>query len=333
MVPTKNSVVVNKIKRLPPGQRLLRSAALSCLCTCILGSFIPAGVGMHTEEPLVTTTANEPPFQMQEELTELKRLVMAKANQPKLHAGVFVVEPESGRYLNLDANQYYSAASMIKVPVLVKLLTAMDKGLVDPAEDLILRPDLIGGGSGYLQWRPVGSKVSLKEAMESMIIVSDNTATNMIIDRLGGMEACNEDFERWGLYRTYLNDWLPDLAGTNKTSPYDLVQLLAKIDKGELVTAESRSRMLAIMERTRTRTLLPAGIAPGSKISHKTGDIGRLVGDTGIVTTPGGQRYLVAVQVERPHNDRRANELVRDLARLIDEGIKQNKKPAVALSK
>jgi beta-lactamase class A len=206
---------------------------------------------------------------------------------------------------------------MIKVPVLVKLLAAIDSGDVDPDEILTLRSDLIGGGSGFLQWRPVGSKVSLKEAMETMIIFSDNTATNLIIDRLGGKDACNRDFAFWGLNQTYICNWLPDLDGTNKTSPYDLVQLLARVDKGDLLSANSRQRMLAIMEKTRIKTLLPAGMPPGLKISHKTGDIGSLVGDCGIITTEQGKRIIACVQVSRPHNDRRANELIRQTARLI----------------
>lgn len=301
---------------------MLRSIALSCIAAGLLGSFIPAGDTKHADFTLLQSELiGRIPFDMKEELKDLRAQLEIHSKKPRLHAGVFAIEPESGRYVNLDGQQAFSAASMIKVPVLVKLLQALDSGEVLPDEVFELTPDLIGGGSGYLQWRPVGSKVSLREAMESMIIVSDNTATNILVDRLGGPDACNKDFASWGLKHTCINDWLPDLAGTNTTSPYDLSLLLAKVDKGQLLSQESRNRMLAIMERTKTRTLLPMGIAPGSKISHKTGDIGSLVGDAGIVTTPGGRRYIVVVQVARPHNDRRANELIRQLAKHIDRGI------------
>ncbi|MBS2011169.1 MAG: serine hydrolase, partial [Cyanobacteria bacterium SZAS TMP-1] len=213
------------------------------------------------------------------------------------------------------------AASMIKVPVLVALFNAIDRGEVDAKTVLTMRQDLIGGGSGHLQWRPVGTKLPLSQVSELMIIISDNTATNMIIDLLGGKDVVNKKLAGWGLKKTTINNWLPDLEGTNKTSPYDLVYLLARVDRGEILSPQSRARMLQIMERTKTRTLLPQGIPPGAKIAHKTGDIGSMVGDTGIITAVGGGKYIVAVQVQRPHNDRRANELVRKLSGITYGGF------------
>jgi beta-lactamase class A len=65
------------------------------------------------------------------------------------------------------------------------------------------------------------------------------------------------------------------------------------------------------MGETRRRTLLPQGLDSGAKIAHKTGDIGSLVGDVGVIDRPSGKRYLAAIMVERPHNDRNANELIR----------------------
>lgn len=315
-------------KKLPPGQRLLRCMAAALALICSISIYVPAGTN-ETEidmEPLAAQPQYPAPFPRTEHLSNLAESIKLMSDKPKLHAGMFAVEPATGRYLGMCEDESFSAASMIKVPVLVKLLDCIDKGVVDPDEILVLRKDLIGGGSGYLQWRPVNSKVTLKEAMESMIIFSDNSATNMIIDRVGGRDACNKDFISWGLRKTYINDWLPDLPGTNKTSPYDLVQLLAKVDKGHLLTPTSRKRMLAIMERTRTRTLLPPGLGPGAKISHKTGDIGSLVGDCGIITSPEGQKYIVAVQVARPHNDRRANELIRQISRSLYTGMVVNGK-------
>lgn len=311
------------MRRVPPGQRLIRYLLLSAFISIMVGNFFPVG---NPDEPTKRTAdasavVSVPPFEKKEELLDLVGRLKQVADQPKLRAGAFVIEPSTGRYAGIDADESFAAASLIKVPVLVKLLDAIDRGQVSMDEQLELRPDLIGGGSGYLQWRPVNSKVSLREAMESMIVVSDNTATNLIIDRVGGIEACNRDFAFWGLKRTYVNDWLPDLPGTNKTSPGDLVSLLAMVDKGHLLTPESRARMLKIMERTRIKTLLPPGLPAGAKISHKTGDIGSLVGDCGIVTAPDGKKFIAAVQVQRPHNDRRANEMIRQMSRVIYPAI------------
>lgn len=311
-----------KKRKLPPGQRLIAYMACALSITCAMCIYVPAG----TYEPAakagaVPVALQTSPFDMSELLEKVQLAVKAMSEKPKLHLGAFVVEPKTGRYVSVDGDQSFAAASMIKVPVLVKLLAAIDTGDVTTDEKLVLRSDLIGGGSGYLQWRPVGSRVSMKEAMESMIIFSDNTATNLIIDRLGGKDACNRDFSFWGLKHTYISNWLPDLDGTNKTSPYDLVQILARVDKGDLLSEASRKRMLAIMERTRIKTLLPAGLPAGVKISHKTGDIGSLVGDCGIITTPEGRRLIACVQVSRPHNDRRANELIRQVSKVLYAGM------------
>jgi len=58
-------------------------------------------------------------------------------------------------------------------------------------------------------------------------------------------------------------------------------------------------------------------LGPGAKIAHKTGDIASMVGDVGIITVPSGAKYFVSVQVSRPHNDRRANLLIRGLSKMI----------------
>ncbi|MBX9568490.1 MAG: class A beta-lactamase-related serine hydrolase [Candidatus Obscuribacterales bacterium] len=331
-MPVKTGAEARRKKKLPPGQRLLRFLSVAMAIVCSISVYVPAGTN-ETEidmNPPCVAPQLPAPFEKREELSDLSESIKKISDKPKLKAGLFAVEPASGRYLSLSGDDSFSAASMIKVPVLVKLLDSIDKGDVDAKEILTLRKDLIGGGSGYLQWRPAGSKVSLKEAMESMIIFSDNTATNLIIDRVGGKDICNRDFIIWGLRKTYINDWLPDLPGTNKTSPQDLVHLLARVDKGHLLTPASRQRMLAIMERTRTRTLLPPGLPPGAKISHKTGDIGSLVGDCGIITSPTGKRYIVAVQVARPHNDRRANEMIRQISKNLYVGMVNDGSEALA---
>jgi beta-lactamase class A len=255
------------------------------------------------------------------ELADVKQQVEDACNLKKLTPGVFAIDPKSGAYVDYNGGREFPAASMIKVPVLVALLTAIDRGDVDAKSILTMRQELVGGGSGHLQWRPVGTKLALSEVTELMIIISDNTATNMIIDLLGGKDLVNKKFASWGLKQTSISNWLPDLGGTNKTSPHDLVYLLARVDRGEILSPSSRARMLQIMERTKTRTLLPQGLPPGAKIAHKTGDIGSMVGDTGIITEVSGGKYIIAIQVQRPHNDRRANELVRKLSGITYRGF------------
>lgn len=312
-----------KARKLPPGQRLLRYIGLSSILLLALGgsTYIhlgPKAVGGETGSAGSAEAAiAPPPITLTQDLDQLQSKLVQCAAVKALKAGIFVTDQSTGRYVNVNGHDAFPAASMIKLPVYVALLEAIDRGTVKPDQMLEIRQDLVTGGSGWLQWRPVGSKISVRDTAELMIIISDNTATNMIIDLLGGKEACNREFQNWGLERTHIANWLGDFEGTNTTSPYDLVYLLARVDRGELISPDSKKWMYQVMGRTKIRTLLPPGLGPGAKIAHKTGDIGCMVGDVGIVTAPTGQKYFVSVQVQRPHNDRRANLLIRGLSRMI----------------
>jgi beta-lactamase class A len=308
---------LKKKKKLPPGQRLILYAGLSGLVLLGQAASTPIGQTVPQKSAPAKVVNVAPAIPLTYHLDELKEKLALASTIKGLRAGVFVFSPQSERYVDLNGRESYAAASMIKVPILVSLLVAMDQGLVNPDQMMEIRQDLIAGGSGWLQWRQVGSKISLRETAELMIIISDNTATNMIIDLLGGKDVLNQQFVSWGLTNTKINNWLADFKGTNTTSPYDMVYLLSRIDRGEIISPDSKKWMDQIMSRTRIRTLLPMGLPPGTKIAHKTGDIGMMVGDCGVVTCQDGKKYVVSVQVERPFNDRRANLLIRSLSKMI----------------
>jgi beta-lactamase class A len=307
------------IKRKRPGQRLLVYLGIAGAIAVWQVSSLKFGHNDKAESnaPVAPVVQAPPPIALTYPLDELRAKIEAVSNLKDLRAGVFALDPATGKYVDYRGKDEYAAASMIKIPVLVAMLQAVDAGQIKQDQLVTVRQDLVTGGSGWLQWRPVGSKIVLKDAAELMMVVSDNTATNMVIDLLGGKEKLDAEFVSWGLERTRINNMLGDFEGTNKTDPHDMVYLMARIERGELLSAASRKWMYDVMSRTRIRTLLNPGLPPGAKIAHKTGDIGMMVGDAGIVTTPEGKRYIVSVQVERPHNDRRANLLIRALSKMI----------------
>jgi beta-lactamase class A len=232
-----------------------------------------------------------------------------------LTPGVFLVDIDTDAYLDLNGSSIFAAASMIKVPILVALLQDLDAGKVRLDEPLTMKAADVAAGSGDMQYQPVGTRYSVLETLSEMITVSDNTATNMLITRLGGAEMLNQRFREWGLTKTTIQQLLPDLEGTNTTTPKELAELLVKVNQGELLSLRSRDRMFGIMRHTVTNTLLPAGLPPEATIAHKTGDIGSMVGDTGVIDAPNGKRYIMTVMVQRPHNDDRAQELIRQISR------------------
>lgn len=276
-----------------------------------------------TSEPAVTasTAGSAADFQLGQEMTELSRQLKLMSVKPNLRVGLLCVDPQTGAYANLDSRKAFCAASTIKLPVFLALLMALDEKKVKLDQTLKVNPEYVGGGSGFLQWQSLGTKVTVKQTAELMMTVSDNTATNMIIDLLGGKQAVNKTLIKAGLTQTRINNMLPDLGGTNKISPYDLAMIMARVERGQLISPASREWMFSVMERCHTNTLLPAGLPPGCRVFHKTGDIAAVVGDAGIVQVPDGKRYAVAIQVERPWNDRRANALIRDLSKTVYEGM------------
>ncbi|MEG4334821.1 serine hydrolase [Microcoleus sp. AT9_A2] len=257
-------------------------------------------------------------LQLNQELAALKTKVQVLATEnPSLTAGIFLVDLDTGSYLNFNGDTAFASASTIKVPILVAFFQAVDEGKVQLDQVLTLKSEHIVGGSGDMQDESPGKKYSALEVAQKMIVVSDNTATNMMIELLGGAEVLNQHFANWGLSTTVLRNNLPDLEGTNTTSPKDLINIIAQIDRGNLVSVKSRDRILQIMRQTRNDSLLPKGLGEGSIIAHKTGNIDTILADAGMVDLPNGKRYLVAVMVKHsPETEKPAQTLIREISRM-----------------
>ncbi|MGK7930941.1 MAG: serine hydrolase [Microcystaceae cyanobacterium] len=250
------------------------------------------------------------------------KLTTIAANYPNLKPQAFFMDLDNGNYVNFNGDTPISAASTIKIPILVAFFQDVDAGKVLLDEMLVADQAVIAGGSGDMQYQEPGKKYTALVTATKMNVISDNTATNMLIRRLGGKEALNERFKQWGMTETVINNPLPDLEGTNTTSPKDLALLMAKISQGELVSLKSRDRLLGIMEKTRTRTLLPQGIEKDAIIAHKTGDIGSVLGDAGVIDIPIGKRYVGAVLTKRPHNDMAGRKIIQDISRTAYQHFK-----------
>ncbi|HYW18525.1 MAG TPA: serine hydrolase [Nodularia sp. (in: cyanobacteria)] len=280
-----------------------------------------------TNQPQLTTN-HAAGLYLSQEITPLKDAVqnLATAN-PNLTPGVFLVDLETGGYVDVNGAASFSAASTIKVPILIAFFQDVDAGKIRLDEMLTMEQEMVAGGSGNLQYQKVGSQYSALELATLMSTSSDNTATNMVIARLGGMEALNQRFQTWGLSATAIRNPLPDLAGTNTTSPRELGGLLAMVNQGNLVSMRSRDMILDIMRRTERNHLLPSGLGTGARIHHKTGDIATMLGDVGLIDIPTGKRYIAAVMVQRPNNDPVAEKLISAISRAAYQQFSQSIAP------
>jgi beta-lactamase class A len=255
-----------------------------------------------------------------------KQLQAASKTKVKLDASYIFVNSDSGEYSQLGADRVLPAASTIKLPILIALFQDVDLGKVNLAEQLTIDRQSIAGGSGDLQAQKPGTKVSILVAATKTIAISDNTATNLLIRRLGGAAALNQRFRNWGLQATTINRPLPDLDGKNVTTARELARLVRAIDVADrspqgrkIVSDASRRQLLQMMSNTTRNTMLPQGLGAGAKIAHKTGDIGSLIADVGSIELPSGRKYIAAVLVNRPYNDPTGPELVRTMSKIAYE--------------
>lgn len=306
---------------------IIVGVGIGTIAGTVLASIDPASLPIPVETPQQETTTAPTEIEtpalkqpsgliLNKRLTSLEYKIAAIATKyPKMQPRVFFVDLDNGAYADLEADTPTSAASTIKIPILIAFLEDVDAGKIRLDEMLTMSKETIGGGSGSMQYKKVGSKFTALETATKTIVISDNTATNMLIQRMGGAEVLNQRFLDWGMRGTSINNPLPDLKGTNLTSTRDLAYILALVERGDLLSLRSRDRLLQIMRRTRTKTLLPKGLGKGAIIAHKTGDIGSILADAGVIDMPDGKRYLAAVMVKRPHNDYSARTMIQQISR------------------
>jgi beta-lactamase class A len=242
---------------------------------------------------------------------------------PKLSCGIYVKPlyrsgiPE----ININGDSEFPAASLIKIPIAVILLHKIDKGEISWNKTLILNRSHYAAGAGFLRTRKVGSKVSVKEAFKLMLTISDNTATNMIIDLLGGVWKTNDEIQKLNkelnLTRTKLVSKLGDFKGTNKTCPHDLVIFLEEALEGEFLSKESKKILKYTLFRVINKSLILRGLPDHTKFAHKTGTIGICVGDAGIIYINEKKKVGISIIVKRPFNSLDGQRFIREVSKIV----------------
>lgn len=222
---------------------------------------------------------------------------------PMIHPAIYVWDYETQNYVDINASQIFSVASIVKIPVLIDLFKSIENGSISLDDRIPLTEYYRTEGSGSLQFKAANSQHTVDELAEIMITESDNSATNMLMSRIGGMHTVNQSIRDWGLKNTEVHTWLPDLKGTNHSTAKEMAQMLYNIDLNEsFLTDASRNKIYSYMSHVHNDRLIQAGLGKGSTFYHKTGDIGKMLGDAGIVVTPTGKRYIVVILANRPHN-------------------------------
>jgi len=252
---------------------------------------------VNTENPLMLSPI------MTEEMPNLKRkLKNLMASYPRLKPGILIWDYSTGKYVNINANREYSAASINKLAILYQLFRRAEKGLIDLNDSMSTEKAFITRGSGSLQYFPLGTTLTYKRLAELMIQQSDNTASNMLLAVVGGMNELNRAIKNWGFSKTHFYEWLPDLDGKNITTPAEIGKMLYNVDNPDFLSLKSRAEIVEILGHVKNRYLIHASLPYNTEFLHKTGDISSMLGDGGIVILPDGRKYIIVIMVNRPWN-------------------------------
>lgn len=249
---------------------------------------------------------------------QLKKLML---QYPSIDASVFVWDYDSGKYVDLKASQPYSAASIIKIPILIRLFKSIEANQLTIYDEMTLTEYYRSSGSGDMQYKQAGTKYTVDQLARLMITQSDNTATNMIMSAIGAMPDVNGGIRSWGLKNTYVNNWLPDLEGTNYTTAKDLATMLYNLDNPGFLNINSREYIVDYMSHVENNRLIQAGLGQGALFVHKTGDIGKMLGDAGIVFTPAGKKYICVILANRPYDSPLGKDFIQKASKLIYDNM------------
>lgn len=246
---------------------------------------------------------------------ELARIAAAS----KGTVGIAAIDIATGEVATYNADERFKMASTFKVPVAVYALRQAQEGRVSLTEPIpVRREDMIAPGILFEHFRHPGVAISLLNAMELSITTSDNGATDIVLQRVGGPAAVQAWLQSRGYTamnigsRTVKETFTPGAASQpanaetasldRSVTPREMARFLADLHRGQLLAAEGTTTILEMMGRTvgdRLALFLP----PGTSVRHKTGTLlggaeGVSVNDVGYVTRPNGSVVVMAVFIK-----------------------------------
>lgn len=234
-----------------------------------------------------------------------------------IHPSIYVWEYENGKFVNINADEIFPTASIIKIPVLIEMFKSIEAGQFKLYDRMTMAEHYRTSGSGSLQFMASNSTFNMDTLARHMIEESDNTSTNMIMSKIGGKHSVNRALKNWGMQKTHIENWLPDLGGGNVSTAKEISTMLYNINNESLLNINSRESIIDYMSHVKNNRLIQAGLPKDAQFIHKTGDIGSMLGDAGIVYAPTGQRYIVTILAKRPYNHHQGKDFIVEASKII----------------
>lgn len=221
--------------------------------------------------------------------------------------GVAIEDLTTGEHYFLHEDEIFAQASSIKITVLANLYLQAQQGslkLTDlytvRSSDLVPDSDIMNGLT------PGVTRVTLRDLATMMVAVSDNSATNVLIDRVG-MQKVNAMLDSLGLTHTRLRRKMMDLEAAkqgreNISTPREMLTLLDAIYHGKVLSKESTEDFFKVLS-TNKSSFIPRDLPPDLKIANKPGELEAVRNDSGIVFVE-GRPYVICMMTAFLRNER-----------------------------
>ena len=228
-----------------------------------------------------------------------------------------------GAPLERLAGEPIEAASVIKLTVMAEAFRQKEAGILDFGREIAVRPEDKLPSCGALTYMHDGLRVTVGDLVTLMIILSDNTATNLLIDLLG-MEEINAEIDRLGMRGTRLRRKLfrPELSARgirNTVTARDMAELFEKLLRGECVGPDADREMLRILRCQRLNGKMPFYLhGRGIPCAHKTGEDDGITHDVGVI---GETDPVIFCFLSGGTDVPEAERLIQDIGRWIGEAF------------
>lgn len=269
--------------------------------------------------------------------SSLEKQLEALAAQHQGKVAFFAKDLKTGQTAAIDADTPVQTASVIKMSMMLETMYEVKAGKHHLDEKLELTKENQVPGSGILTMLDPGLQLTLKDVMTFMIVVSDNTATNMMIDAIG-TGPVNKRMEEMGLKNTYLYKKVykpatgpmpPDQKkfGLGKTTAREMAELLESIERCDLGDKTLCDTMVGIMKNQQDRDKIPRYLEKGdtteeiSAIANKTGSLDHVRNDVGILYAKNGPIIISAFTYDNKDTswtvDNQAEVLIAKMAKAV----------------
>jgi D-alanyl-D-alanine carboxypeptidase (penicillin-binding protein 5/6) len=242
---------------------------------------------------------------------DLREILTPLAESHRGRVAIAVKHLVTGESFGYRAEVPMPTASLIKFPVMVETYRQAAKRDVDLDQMIVLREEDKVPGSGILTSHfSSGAQLCLRDAVRLMIVYSDNTATNLVLDQIG-IRSTADQMSRMGFENTKLHakvfrrdtSVFPERSrqfGLGSSTADELVRLLATLHAGQLVSKEASAAMLDHLLKCDDTSKLVRDLPPGTRVAHKGGAVAKARCDAGIIFSPAGP---IAVCVMTSENE------------------------------